>query len=84
MNWSRWFRDYRQMLPEFIEFLQSRNAFEDADCGRMYDTGLCAQVVGPCLDNLKRFGGDGMIEQLPEFLDDEQKEVLKRICRSLQ
>jgi hypothetical protein len=80
MNQSRFFR---QKLFQFIEYLESGEAFEDPDCGRMYDVGLCAQVIGACLDNLRVHGSEGFTEQVPLYLDAEQKQVLAIICKHL-
>ena len=74
---------FRKLLPEFVEFLARSDAFEDPDCGRMYDTGLVAGVIGACLDNLRMHGTEGIIEQIPLYLDKQQKETFATICTHL-
>ena len=73
-------RKIAQMLPEFIAFLRSPEAFEDPDCGRMYDHGACAAVIGACLD-IRHFGRANSAEEIAEGLEEQEKETLRQICQ---
>lgn len=68
-------RDYEDLL----EFLRNWRSFRDP---QVYDFGGMVHLLKACLDNLRQFAVDGEIEDIANYLDDDQKAFLKRLTEA--
>lgn len=62
---------------DLLAFLRHWKSFSDHE---VYDFGGIIHIMLACLDNIKEFAVDGEIEDITNFLDNDQKQFLQKLA----
>ena len=66
---------------ELLDYLRNWRSPEDP---QVYDFGGMVHLLTACLDNLRQLAVDGELEDIGNFLDDEQRLFLAKLSRLAQ
>ncbi len=62
---------------DLLESLESWMSWDDQE---VYDFGGMMGILGACLSNLSRFGVEGELDEVSNYLEPAQREMLLRLA----
>ena len=66
---------------DLLSFLRNWRSFEDP---QVYDFGGIVHLLKACLDNLREFAVQGEVEDIGNYLDEQQKRFLIKLAEAAQ
>jgi hypothetical protein len=72
-----------ESFEELLEFVRNWRIWQDPGAHE-YDVGEMIRLLGACADNLSKFALDAELEDIPEFLEHEQIQFLKKLGKTLE